>query len=85
MNLGENIHNAFVVVFETLKSIEKLMIRCRTEIDQDKYYMPEERFMRYSSDLTWEGWSGIFPVGLPDVPRRITTCSTVPSMQRICM
>lgn len=56
MNLGENIHNAFAVVFETLKSIEKLMTKCRSEMDQDKYYMPAERFMRYSSDLSWEGW-----------------------------
>lgn len=56
MNLGENIHNAFAVVFETLKSIEKLMIKCRTEMEQDKYYMPAERFMRYSSDLEWQGW-----------------------------
>ena len=56
MNLGENIHNAFAVVFETLKSIEKLMTKCRAEMDQNKYYMPAERFMRYSSDLSWEGW-----------------------------
>lgn len=56
MNLGENIHNAFAVVFETLKSIEKLMSKCRAEMDQEQYYMPAERFMRYSSDLSWEGW-----------------------------
>jgi len=56
MTLGENIHNAFAVVFETLKSIEKLMIKCSTEMEQEKYYMPAERFMRYSSDLSWEGW-----------------------------
>lgn len=56
MNLGENIHNAFLVVFETLKSIEKLITKCTVEIDYEKYYMPAERFMRYSSDLTWEGW-----------------------------
>lgn len=47
---------AFAVVFETLKSIEKLMIKCSTEMEQEKYYMPAERFMRYSSDLSWEGW-----------------------------
>lgn len=56
MNLGENIHNAFAVVFETFKSIEKLIVKCTAELDQDKYYMPAERFMRYSSDLSWEGW-----------------------------
>ncbi len=56
MTSGENIHNAFAVVFKTLQSIEKLMSKCRTELDQNRYYMPTERFMRYSSDLTWEGW-----------------------------
>lgn len=56
MNLGENIHNAFAVVFETLKSIEKLMVKCRTEIDQDKYYMPADRFLRNSNVSSWEGW-----------------------------
>lgn len=56
MTLGENIHNAFVVVFETLKSIEKLMYKCRNEFDMEKYYMPEKRFMRWSSDQSWDGW-----------------------------
>lgn len=56
MTSGENIHNAFAVVFKTLQSIEKLMSKCRTELDQNRYYMPTERFLRYSSDLTWEGW-----------------------------
>ena len=56
MTSGENIHNAFLVVFQTLKSIEKLMKKCRAELDEERYYMPMERFMRYSSDLTWEGW-----------------------------
>ena len=56
MTSGENIHNAFAVVFKTLQSIEKLMSKCRTELDQNRYYMPAERFMRHHSDLTWEGW-----------------------------
>lgn len=56
MSLGKNIHNAFIVVFETLKSIEKLMIKCTSEIDGEAYHMPADRFMRYSSDLSWEGW-----------------------------
>lgn len=56
MMVGENIHNAFVVVFKTLQEIEKLIGKCRTELDTKKYYMPAERFMRYSSDQTWEGW-----------------------------
>ena len=56
MTSGENIHNAFSVVFKTFQNIEKLMSKCRKELDQKQYYMPTERFMRYSSDLTWEGW-----------------------------
>lgn len=56
MTSGENIHNAFAVVFKTLESIEKLMSKCRTELDENKYYMPDKRFMRYSSDQHWEGW-----------------------------
>lgn len=56
MNSGENIHNAFSVVFKTLQSIEKLIKKCKMELDTDKYYMPAERFMRYNSDLEWEGW-----------------------------
>ena len=46
MMVGENIHNAFVVVFKTLQEIEKLIGKCRTELDTKKYYMPAERFMR---------------------------------------
>lgn len=56
MSLGNNIHNAFVVVYETFKSIEKLMIKCRAELDTSKYYMPAGRFMRHSSDSSWDGW-----------------------------
>lgn len=33
MMVGENIHNAFVVVFKTLQEIEKLIGKCRTELD----------------------------------------------------
>ena len=56
MTSGENIHNAFAVVFKTLQSIEKLLSKCRIELDQNRYYMPAERFMRHHYDLTWEGW-----------------------------
>ena len=31
MMVGENIHNAFVVVFKTLQEIEKLIGKCRTD------------------------------------------------------
>lgn len=50
MTVGENIHNAFVVVFRTLQAIEKLIRKCRAELDTKTYYMPEERFLRHSSD-----------------------------------
>lgn len=56
MTLGENIHNAFAVVFETLQSIEKLMSKCKNELDAEKYHMPEKRFLRWSSDRSWDGW-----------------------------
>ena len=56
MTVGENIHNAFVVVFKTLQAIEKLIRKCRAELDTKTYYMPEERFLRHSSDQNWEGW-----------------------------
>lgn len=56
MTLGENIHNAFAVVYRTFQSIEKLMLKCRTELDVDKYYMPTDKFLRYSSDQSWDGW-----------------------------
>ena len=56
MSLGRNIHDAVVVVFETLKSIEKLMTKCRAELDEERFFMPAERFMRHSSDLSWDGW-----------------------------
>lgn len=55
MTVGENIHNAFVVVFRTLQAIEKLIRKCRAELDTKTYYMPEERFLRHSSDQNWEG------------------------------
>lgn len=56
MNLGENIHNAFEVVYKTFQSIEKLMLKCKSELDEDRYYMPVEKFLRYSSDQSWQGW-----------------------------
>lgn len=53
---GKNIHNAFAVVYETYKSVEKLISKCQNELDESKYYMPVKRFLRYSSDRSWEGW-----------------------------
>lgn len=56
MNLGKNIGNAFLVVFETLQSVEKLINKCKAELDEEKYYMPIENFLRWNSDKHWSGW-----------------------------
>lgn len=55
-DLGKNIHNAFSVVFNTYQSIEKLMCACQSDEVKQKYYLPTEKFLRYSSDQYWEGW-----------------------------
>lgn len=56
IDLGKNIHNAFSVVFNTYKSIEKLMLVCQSDEVKQNYYLPTEKFLRYSSDQYWEGW-----------------------------
>ena len=55
-DLGKNIHNAFSVVFNTYQSIEKLMCACQSDEVKQNYYLPTEKFLRYSSDQYWEGW-----------------------------
>ena len=55
-DLGKNIHNAFSVVFNTYQSIEKLMCACQSDEVKQKYYLPTEKFLRYSSDQYWAGW-----------------------------
>lgn len=56
MNSGKNINNAFKVVFKTLQSVQELMECCTVNYDDKKYYLPFERFLRYSSDQSWDGW-----------------------------
>lgn len=56
MSSGKNIHNAFSVVYETYKSVQKLMSKCQNDIDEKSYYIPADRFLRYNSDTSWEGW-----------------------------
>lgn len=56
MTLGENIHNAFLVVFKTLENIEKLINRCQEKCIKEMYHLPADRFLRYSSDTNWTGW-----------------------------
>jgi hypothetical protein len=56
MNSGKNIHNAFAVVYKTYQSVQKLILKCQNEIDDTKYHIPFNNFLRYSSDLYWGGW-----------------------------
>ena len=56
MNSGENINNAFKVVFKTLQSVQDLMECCTANYDDRTYHLPIDRFLRYSSDQSWEGW-----------------------------
>ncbi len=56
MNSGENINNAFKVVFKTLQSVQDLMECCTANYDDTAYHLPIDRFLRYSSDQNWEGW-----------------------------
>ncbi|MCR5101750.1 MAG: hypothetical protein K6B41_10390 [Butyrivibrio sp.] len=56
MTLGENLHNAFDVVFKTMQSIEKLILKLQNEIDDECYYKPTERFLRYGSEKDYRGW-----------------------------
>lgn len=56
MNSGNNINNAFKVVFKTLQSIQELIECITANYDDKKYYLPVDRFLRYSSDMNWEGW-----------------------------
>ncbi len=56
MTLGENLHNAFDVVFKTMQSIEKLILKMQNELDDQLYYKPTDRFLRYGSDKDWRGW-----------------------------
>ncbi len=56
MNLSENIHNAFSVVFKTFEATQNLIEKCKCEYDKEQYYMPTEKFLRYHTDSEWQGW-----------------------------
>lgn len=56
MSLGENINNAFKVVFSTLQSVEDLINCLSSNYDEKKYSKPTDKFLRYKSDLSWDGW-----------------------------
>lgn len=57
MNLGENIHNAVIVIRKTYDSIDKLMDYCRTMCEKETNYTTAvPKFLRYKSDNDCEGW-----------------------------
>lgn len=49
-------HNAFRVVLDTFESVDKLIKFCSTNEIKKKYHLPLLRFLRYSSDVDYEGW-----------------------------
>ena len=56
MNLNDNIKNAFTVVRNTHKNIEKLMKYCDNISEKNGYASVTEKFLRYKSDKYVEGW-----------------------------
>lgn len=56
MSLGKNINNAFKVVFSTLQSVEDLINCLSSNYDDEKYSKPTDKFLRYKTDLSWDGW-----------------------------
>lgn len=56
MNLSENIKNAFDVVIKTYENVDKLLKYCDSISGDCGYYVVTSRFLRYRSDLDYEGW-----------------------------
>jgi hypothetical protein len=56
MSSGKNMHNAFRVVLDTFESVDKLIKFCNNDVVKKKYHLPTKRFLRYSSDVDYEGW-----------------------------
>lgn len=56
MSLSENIKNAFEVVEDTYKNIDKLMKYCDTIADNNNYLCMNDKFLRYKSDKEYSGW-----------------------------
>ena len=56
MSSGKNMHNAFRVVLDTFESVDKLIKFCRSDNIKKKYHLPTDKFLRYSSDVNYEGW-----------------------------
>lgn len=49
-------HNAFRVVLDTFESVDKLIKFCGSNEVKKKYHLPSNKFIRYSSDVDYEGW-----------------------------
>lgn len=56
MSSGKNMHNAFRVVLDTYESVNKLIKFCGSDDIKKKYHLPTKKFLRYSSDVDYEGW-----------------------------
>ncbi|MCL2059609.1 MAG: hypothetical protein FWH01_11245 [Oscillospiraceae bacterium] len=57
-NVGENIVNAFSVVYKTYESIQKLISLLLTySREKDDYIACSEKFLRYKSDQDIYGWA----------------------------
>lgn len=57
MNLGENIHNAVVVISKTYENIDKLINYCRNICEKETNYTNSvSKFLRYKSDNDYGGW-----------------------------
>lgn len=56
MNISENMKNAFCVVRNTYESIDKMMKHCDNIAKNNGYIPASDKFLRYKSDMSTEGW-----------------------------
>ena len=57
MSLGENIHNAFIVVAQTYENVNKLMDYCRAAASENgEFVLATPKFLRRRSDGDVSGW-----------------------------
>lgn len=57
MSLGENIHNAVIVLQKTYENIDKLITYCRTVSEKEtNYALAVSKFLRFKSDNDCSGW-----------------------------
>ena len=53
--LNGNVQGAFSTMFETMQSIDKMIVKCKEELKNAKYHMPMEEFMQLNGDKHWNG------------------------------